>query len=76
MKGQSSIGNTRERLYIVHANGVVHVADIRWLADCNYIIILCIPGKGSIIDGSALVGHGDIVAVSINYRLGILGIQL
>lgn len=25
------------------------------------------------MDGSAMVAHGDIVVVSINYRLGLLG---
>lgn len=30
-------------------------------------------GAGSMYDGSVLASHGDVIVVTFNYRLGILG---
>lgn len=35
-----------------------------------------VEGTANVIDGSILASYGDVIVVTINYRLGVLGMDL
>ena len=39
------------------------------------LITMCFSLSGNLYDGSALAAYGDVVVVTINYRLGVFGKQ-
>ena len=74
--GDQNCSNTRPPLHTwrLLSMGEVHTNDVH--NDHHEIINIMIDGdnlSGNLYDGSALAAYGDVVVVTINYRLGVFG---